>query len=454
MVGFQGSLSPHVRAAAAMLRSGELGAILNVNALVWQDWHYWSQGTWRENPVLSGGGFMFDTGAHLLNTIADLAGEDVVQVAAWLEDDGNPVDVRAAGIARLASGALITMNGCGRAIPSLGSDIRLFCERGTLRTGIWGERLELQRHGAATLRPVRSVRPAHRVAAVRRRPGRADGQPEPARGGPPDGPAVGRHPRVVVARRRPGQPGARGRRRMTVRVTVWNEFRQERTDAPVGRIYPDGIHAAIAAGLRDADADLDVRTATLDEPEQGLSEAVLAGTDVLTWWGHVAHDEVTDDVVERVHRRVLDGMGLVVLHSGHFSRIFRRLMGTSCDLKWREDGRRERMWVVDPSHPIADGLGESIVLAEEEMYGEHFDIPAPDELVLVSWFEGGEVFRSGCTWRRGRGRVVYLRPGHETHPTYFDPGMRRLIANGVRWASGAHGARPTYGNPRPVEPPA
>ena len=172
VVGFQGSLSPHVRAAAAMLRSGELGAILNVNALVWQDWHYWSQGTWRENPVLSGGGFMFDTGAHLLNTVADLAGEDVVQVAAWLEDDGNPVDVRAAGIARLASGALITMNGCGRAIPSLGSDIRLFCERGTLRTGIWGERLELQRHGAATLRPVRSVRPAHRVAAVRRRPGR------------------------------------------------------------------------------------------------------------------------------------------------------------------------------------------------------------------------------------------------------------------------------------------
>jgi predicted dehydrogenase len=161
VVGFQGSLSPHVRAAASMLRSGELGAILNVNALVWQDWHYWSQGTWRENPVLSGGGFMFDTGAHLLNTVADLAGEDVVQVAAWLEDDGNPVDVRAAGIARLASGALITMNGCGRAIPSLGSDIRLFCERGTLRTGIWGERLELQRHGAAALRPVRSVRPAH-----------------------------------------------------------------------------------------------------------------------------------------------------------------------------------------------------------------------------------------------------------------------------------------------------
>ena len=159
VVGFQGSLSPHVRAAAAMLRSGELGAILNVNALVWQDWHFWSAGTWRETPALSGGGFMFDTGAHMLNTVADLAGEDVAQVAAWLEDDGNPVDVRGAVIARLASGALITMNGCGRAIPSLGSDIRVYCERGTLRTGIWGERLELQRSGAKSLRAVRSVRP-------------------------------------------------------------------------------------------------------------------------------------------------------------------------------------------------------------------------------------------------------------------------------------------------------
>ena len=240
---------------------------------------------------------------------------------------------------------------------------------------------------------------------------------------------------------------------MSTRVTVWNEFRQEHTDAPVRAIYPDGIHAAIADGLRASGGGLEVRTATLDEPEHGLSDAVLAETDVLTWWGHVAHDEVSDAVVDRVHARVLDGMGLLVLHSGHFSRIFRRLMGTSCDLKWREDGRRERLWVVDPSHPIAEGLGESIVLGEEEMYGEHFDIPAPDELVLVSWFEGGEVFRSGATWHRGRGKVVYLRPGHETHPTYFDPGMRRLVANAVRWAASPHGASPTRGNTRPVEPP-
>jgi len=240
---------------------------------------------------------------------------------------------------------------------------------------------------------------------------------------------------------------------MTVRVTVWNEFRQEHTDEPVRAVYPDGIHAAIAEGLRAFD-DLDVRTATLDEPDAGIPDDVLGATDVLTWWGHRFHDEVPDAVVDRVQQRVLDGMGLVVLHSGHYSRIFKRLMGTSCALKWREDGRRERLWVVDPAHPIADGLGESFVVAEEEMYGEHFDIPAPDELVLVSWFEGGEVFRSGCTWHRGRGRVVYLRPGHETHPTYFDSNVRRLIANAARWAAGPRGAAPTYGNARPVEPPA
>jgi trehalose utilization protein len=239
---------------------------------------------------------------------------------------------------------------------------------------------------------------------------------------------------------------------VTVRVTVWSEYRQERSDAAVRAVYPDGIHAAIAEGLREH-ADLEVRTATLDEPEAGLGDDVLAATDVLTWWGHAAHDDVPDEVVERVHTRVLDGMGLVVLHSGHHSLIFKRLMGTSCDLKWREDGRRERLWVVDPSHPIAEGLPESFVLGEEEMYGEHFDIPPPDELVLVSWFEGGEVFRSGCTWRRGRGRVVYLRPGHETHRTYFDPTVRRVIANAARWAGRPTGARPTYGNVTPVEPP-
>jgi trehalose utilization protein len=234
------------------------------------------------------------------------------------------------------------------------------------------------------------------------------------------------------------------------RVTVWNEFRQERSDEPVREIYPDGIHAVIAAGLDEA--GFEVRTATLDEPDQGLSDSVLADTDVLTWWGHVAHDEVLDATVDRVQQRVLEGMGLIVLHSGHHSKIFRRLMGTSCNLKWREAGEHERLWVVDPSHPIANGLGESFLIEQEEMYGEHFDIPAPDRLVLVSWFRGGEVFRSGCCFERGRGRIFYFRPGHETHPTYFRAEVRLVIANAVGWAAQPAGDLPGYGNRQPLEP--
>jgi len=235
------------------------------------------------------------------------------------------------------------------------------------------------------------------------------------------------------------------------RVTVWNEYRQERTEGPIREVYPDGIHGAIAAGLREA--GFSVGTATLDEPDHGLTDAVLGSTDVLTWWGHAAHPEVDDAVVERVYQRVLDGMGLIVLHSGHFSKIFRRLMGTSCDLKWREAGERERVWVVDPSHPITEGLGESFLIEQEEMYGECFDVPAPDRLVLVSWFQGGEVFRSGCCYERGRGRIFYFRPGHESHPTYFHPDVRRVIANAARWAAQPVGAPPSFGNRQPLEPP-
>jgi trehalose utilization protein len=234
------------------------------------------------------------------------------------------------------------------------------------------------------------------------------------------------------------------------RVTVWAEYRQERSDPAVAAVYPDGIHSAIAAGLREA--GFDVGTATLDEPEHGLTNEVLAATDVLTWWGHAAHGEVEDAIVDRVQRRVLDGMGLIVLHAGHHSKIFRRLMGTSGDLQWREAGERERVWVVDRAHPIADGLGDSFVLEQEEMYGEPFDVPAPDQLVLISWFQGGEVFRSGCCYIRGTGRIFYFRPGHETHPTYFQPAVRRVIANAVRWAAGPRGAPIAVLNPDPLEP--
>lgn len=235
-----------------------------------------------------------------------------------------------------------------------------------------------------------------------------------------------------------------------IRVTVWNENRHEKKSEKIAAIYPKGIHGAIAEGI--ASEDLQIRTATLDEPEHGLSEEVLNDTDVLIWWGHMAHKDVSDEIVNRVHDRVLKGMGLIVLHSGHFSKIFKKLMGTTCDLKWREAGDKERIWVVDPAHPIAQGLGQYFEIEHEEMYGEHFDIPAPDELVLVSWFEGGEVFRSGCTYHRGNGKVFYFRPGHETYPTYHNKDVLRVISNGVHWAAPRNGVRPTYGNAKPLEP--
>jgi len=227
------------------------------------------------------------------------------------------------------------------------------------------------------------------------------------------------------------------------KVTVWNEFRHEKQDAEVRAVYPDGIHEAIATGLRGH--GLTVRTATLDEPEHGLTEAVLAETDVLIWWGHMAHDDVKDDVVDRVQQRVLDGMGLIVLHSGHFSKIFKRLMGTTCNLKWREAGEKERLWVIEPGHPIAQGLGEFIEIPHVEMYGERFDIPAPDTLVFVSWFAGGEVFRSGCCFHRGSGKIFYFRPGHETFPIYYQPEVQLVMKNAVMWAAPAGGPEVTFG---------
>lgn len=235
-----------------------------------------------------------------------------------------------------------------------------------------------------------------------------------------------------------------------IRVTVWNEYRHEKEDPAVARIYPDGIHGAIASYLR-GQPGLEVRTATLDEPRHGLSDEVLSTTDVLAWWGHMAHDEVADDIVDKVHQRVLDGMGLLVLHSGHFSKIFRRLMGTTCDLKWREIAEKERLWVIDPSHPIVDGIDEYIELKHAEMYGERFDIPQPDALIFVSWFAGGEVFRSGCVFHRARGRVFYFRPGHETHPVYHNPQILRVIRNAVRWLAPVQGPRHVYGNVKPLE---
>ena len=225
-----------------------------------------------------------------------------------------------------------------------------------------------------------------------------------------------------------------------IRATVWNEYLHETRFEEIRQVYPEGIHGCIAGFLRDS--GMSVRTATLAEPEHGLGQEVLDGTDVLLWWGHMAHQDVADDTVDRVQQWILAGGGLIVLHSGHMSKIFRRMMGTNCTLRWREVGERERLWVVDPGHPIAEGLEPSFVIPHVEMYGELFDIPQPDELVFISWFQGGEVFRSGCAYHRGKGKVFYFRPGHETLPIYYQAEVQRVILNAVRWAAPVKGPYP------------
>jgi trehalose utilization protein len=219
-----------------------------------------------------------------------------------------------------------------------------------------------------------------------------------------------------------------------LQVTVWGENVHEQTHEAVHRIYPDGMHTCIANGLNEA-SDIEARTATLQQPEHGLSERILDATDVLIWWGHAAHGNVGDVIVDRVQKRVLEGMGLLVLHSGHFAKIFKRLMGTTCSLCWREAGEKERLWVCNPGHPIAQGIDRYFEIPHAEMYGEPFGIPTPDEQVFVSWFEGGEVFRSGCTWKRGNGKIFYFRPGHETYPIYYQDEVKLVLKNAVRWAA-------------------
>lgn len=240
---------------------------------------------------------------------------------------------------------------------------------------------------------------------------------------------------------------------MAIRVTVWNEYRHEIHDEAIAKVYPEGIHGCIASFLEQQ--GFDIRTATLDQNENGLTEEVLNNTDVLIWWGHMAHGEVLDSVVDRVQKRILGGMGLIVLHSGHASKIMQRLCGTASDLlKWREMGEKEILWVMDPSHPIAQGCDEKIIIPHEEMYGEPFNIPKPDDIVFMSWFEGGEIFRSGVTFKRGRGKIFYFRPGHESFPIYFMPEIQHIITNAVNWAapSPAMPAQAVGHTPTPILP--
>lgn len=236
----------------------------------------------------------------------------------------------------------------------------------------------------------------------------------------------------------------------TIRVTVWNEYIHERSSERIAKVYPDGIHGAIAQML-GRDNRYNITTATLDMPEHGLTQQVLDNTDVLIWWGHCAHSQVSDEVAERVVKRVWDGMGLIVLHSAHLSKPFVRLMGTCCRSKWRENDEKERIWVIEPAHPIAHNLPEYIELEQEETYGERFEIPAPDELVFISWFSGGEVFRSGCCYKRGLGKIFYFRPGHEEYPTFYREDISQVIKNAVEWAKPSGGPKPTLGHYEALE---
>ena len=218
-----------------------------------------------------------------------------------------------------------------------------------------------------------------------------------------------------------------------IRVVIWNEFRHEKQNPEIAAIYPEGLHKAIGAGI-SAD-DLEIRYAALDEPSHGLPDEVLDNTDVLIWWGHCAHAEVQDEIVEKVHKKIMEGMGLIVLHSGHVSKIFKKVTGCTGSLKWREAGERERLWNIAPLHPITEGIGEYFEIPHEEMYGEYFDIPKDGNIIFIAHFEGGNVFRSGVAFERGFGKIFYFQPGHETYPIYYQPEVLKVIGNAVRWAA-------------------
>lgn len=240
-----------------------------------------------------------------------------------------------------------------------------------------------------------------------------------------------------------------------INVTIWNEFIHEQARNPIGdyirQIYPAGIHEWLRSAL--AADDLVIRTAALGEPEHGLPETVLNSTDVLVWWGHCAHDRVDDALVDKIQLRIQAGMGLIVLHSGHLSKIFRRMMGTSCRLRWREVGEKERLWVVAPGHPITENVPETFTLPNSEMYGERFDIPDDGKIIFMSWYEGGNVFRSGVTFLRDNGKIFYFAPGHESYPVYHDKNVLTIIGNAIRWAAASRLLPPRVTpQPESVEP--
>lgn len=226
-----------------------------------------------------------------------------------------------------------------------------------------------------------------------------------------------------------------------IKVLVWNEFDHEQRHQSVREIYPDGMHGCIRDFLK-TNEDLEIRTATLfdntrtiSDKNAGFSDELLQDTDVLIWWGHAYHKDVPDEWVEKVVARINEGMGFIALHSTHHSKVFKALMGTRCNLQWRISDDHERLWNIAPNHPVMKDIPEYFELDGEETYGERFDIPSPDEVLMLGWYSGGEVFRSVCTFTRGVGRIVYIQPGHESYPTFHNQYIQKLITNAVYWTA-------------------
>ncbi|PPG32551.1 hypothetical protein C5C25_05670 [Rathayibacter sp. AY2B9] len=427
-------------------------------------------GSWFTSKELAGGGPLIDLGSHVLDIALHLLDEPrVTSVSAVAYGEigrsgrgGRPHGVAATGthafevedfssaLLRLDNGRSLQLDASWASYSKVDEDIEVEL-LGSAGGAPPHRRL---RHGGDSDALLRGRRSADRLAPRREGPRRAPPLghrrvpgghrlgSRRARGRPP----LLRPLRRVRAAPQPGgrrdlplrrrEAGGGGRMSAPIEVLVWNEFRHEtRGDETVLRHYPDGIHRVIADGLAESLGDaVSVRTATLPEPEHGLTEEALATTDVLLWWGHIAHEEVSEEVVQRVLRHVQEGMGILVLHSGHYSSIFKALMGTTCSLKWRNDRDRELVWTIAPTHPIAEGVPSPLIIPEQEMYGEYFDIPVPEETVFLSTFTGGEVFRSGVTYTRGLGKVFYFSPGDQDYPVYHHPDIRRVLANAVRWA--------------------
>jgi trehalose utilization protein len=185
-----------------------------------------------------------------------------------------------------------------------------------------------------------------------------------------------------------------------LKVTIYNEGVHEKKEAAIAEIYPEGIHGQLKKVLSD---EFDVTTYTLETVNEITTE-VLNNTDVLLWWGHMAHSEVKDELVERVKNRVYnDGMGFLPIHSAHHSKPFRAILGTTGNLAWGRD-QKAIVWNLNPTHPIAAGIPQHFELFEE-LYAEPFFIPKPDDLIFGTWYEDGNIFRGGCTLTRGLGKI-------------------------------------------------